>query len=100
VWKETAEGSETLSLKNRIYELLKCFADFLEPKILADLKFVLGKFQTVPLNNEKSLFLPPRGESDQASVPGSFTKNFETTRAKRTAPKAKCAGRTKLDFIK
>jgi len=74
VWKETDEGSETLSLKNRIYELLKCFVDVLEPKILANLKFVFGKFQTVALNNEKPLFLPPRSESDRASVQGSFTK--------------------------
>jgi hypothetical protein len=55
VWKETAEGSETLSFKNRIYELLQCFADTLEPKILVNLKFVLGKFNTVPLNNEEPL---------------------------------------------
>jgi hypothetical protein len=80
VWKETAEGSETLSLKNRIYELLKCFADVLEPKILADLKFLLEKFQTVPLNNEKPLFLPPRSEGDQAAVQGSFTRNVPAER--------------------
>jgi hypothetical protein len=65
VWKETADGSETLSLKNRIYELLKCFVDILEPKILANLKFVLGKFKTVPLNNEKPLFPPPRSDSER-----------------------------------
>jgi hypothetical protein len=45
VWKETAEASETMSLKNRIYGLLKCFVDILEPKILANLKFLLGEIQ-------------------------------------------------------
>lgn len=98
MWKETAERSETLSLKNRIYEQLECFADILEPKILTNLKFALGKFKSVPLKHEKPLFPPPRSDSDLASVQSSFTKTLETTGAKRTAPRAKVAGRTKLDF--
>jgi len=38
--------------QNRIYEHLECFADILEPKILANLKFALGKFKTVHLKHE------------------------------------------------
>jgi hypothetical protein len=99
VWKETAEESETLSLKNRIYELPKCVTDVVELPILANLKSVLRKLKPGPLSNEKPLFSPPRSDSGTASVQGSFTETLEITRAKRTEPRAEGTGRTKLDFI-
>jgi hypothetical protein len=100
VWKKTTEDSETLSLKNRIYELPKCFTDVLQPHILANSKSVLRKVKTVPLNKEKPLISPPRSDGDTVLAQGPFTKTLETARAKRTEPRAKGTGRTKLEFIK